>query len=123
MHDESMFLIGILYCLILFYIPFFLAERFGVGKLFMNGGAWACMSIPGFTWMYLDWNWFLYWFLFTFGVIFFWYYMIVYRSDRHRALYRDGRYELARNSREHDEWIPFTIAEIIKDLKDKKKKD
>ena len=73
--------IGILYCLVLFYIPFFLAERFNVEKVFMVGGTWAVMSLPGFVWMYLDWNWFLYWFSITFGIIFFWYYVVVYQSE------------------------------------------
>jgi hypothetical protein len=36
------------------------------------------------------------------------------------VVHRDGPYDFTRNSRENDEWYPPTVAEIIKDLKDKK---
>ena len=120
MNNEVYVFIGILYCLVLFYIPFFLVERFNIEKLLMIGGTWAVMFLPGFIWMYLDWNWFLYWFVITFGIIFFWHYIVVYQSGYYPVVRRDERYELTRNSRENDEWYPPTIAEIIKDLKDKR---
>ena len=120
MNDEVSVFIGILYYLVLFYIPFFLAGRFNVEKFFTIGGTWAVIFLPGFTWMYLDWNWFLYWFVITFGIIFFWHYIVVYQSGYYPVVRRDERYELTRNSRENDERYLPTIAEIIKDLKDKR---
>ncbi len=47
----------------------------------MMGGTWAVMFLPGLVWMYIDWNWFLNWFVITFGIIFFWYYIGVYQSE------------------------------------------
>ena len=81
MNYEVSVFVGILYCLVLFYIPFFLAERFNIEKFLMMGGTWAVMFLPGLVWMYIDWNWFLNWFIITFGIIFFWYYIGVYQSE------------------------------------------
>ena len=103
MNYEVSVFIGILYCLVLFYVPFFW-KKLNLEKFLMIGGTWAVMFLPG-LYGYIDWNWFLNWFVITFGILFFWYYIgfisqIAGGTQNSRA---------HRRHRENDEWYPPTV--------------